>query len=141
MYKKIALIFCSFIFLPSCSITQNIQPSKMSNHNELCIIENPDVREGFLIEFSSTLDELGRSYKVVSEAAIPTDCNWTATYIGKWSWDLSLYMAYAEIKVFHNGSLDGEAQYDSTNGSATMSKFIEAAPKIRELVTALFSKS
>jgi hypothetical protein len=46
-------------------------------------------------------------------------------------------MSYAEIKIFHNRSLDGEAKYDSTRGGANMSKFIDAESKIRELLEEL----
>ena len=77
------------------------------------------------------------AYIVVDEASIPAECEWTATYLAKWSWDITIYMAYAEIKIFHNGNLDGEAVYDSTGGSGNMNKFIDAEPKIRELVNEL----
>lgn len=74
---------------------------------------------------------------MVTESSVPESCEWTSTYVARWSWDLALYMSYAEIKVFHKGSLDGEAKYDSTKGSANMGKFIDAEPKIRELVNQL----
>lgn len=74
---------------------------------------------------------------MVNETSVPESCEWTSTYVARWTWDLSLYMSYAEIKVFHKGSLDGEAKYDSTRGGANMNKFIDSEPKIRELVNQL----
>ena len=68
------------------------------------------------------------------------NCEWTLTYTARWTWDLALYMSYAEIKVFKNGKLDGEAMYDSTRGGANMSKFIDSEPKIRELVEELMQR-
>lgn len=136
MLRKLSII-ASFGFISACSITQNIEPAEITSGDELCIIENPDVREGFLREYTSALSSKGIPYIVVSEASVPESCEWTSTYIARWTWDLSLYMSYAEIKVFHKGSLDGEAKYDSTNGGANMSKFIDAEPKIRELVEQL----
>ena len=55
-------------------------------------------------------------------------------------WDIALYMAYAAIKVYHNGKLDGEAIYDSRSGGGNFSKFIDAEPKIRELVEQLMQE-
>ena len=136
MLKKVSAI-TSIIFLSACSITQNIEPAQISKGSELCIIENTDVREGFLKEYQSVLSSKGIPNRLVSENSVPESCEWTSTYIARWTWDLSLYMSYAEIKVFHNGSLDGEAKYDSTKGGANMSKFIDAEPKIRELVNEL----
>mgnify|MGYP003659419393 CR=1 FL=1 len=91
----------------------------------------------FLKEFKSTLSARGIQHRVVSERNVPESCEWTATYVAKWTWDLALYMSYAEIKIFHNGNLDGEAIYDSTRGGGNMGKFIDAEPKIQELVNEL----
>lgn len=138
MFKKISILGAALL-VSACSITQNIEPAQMSKGSELCIIENSDVREGFLKEFKSSLASKGIAHRVVSEASVPAECEWTSTYVARWTWDLSLYMSYAEIKVFHNGSLDGEAIYDSTRGGANMSKFIDAEPKIRELINELMT--
>lgn len=136
MYKKL-LLLTSVALMSACTITQNIEPAEISKGSELCIIENSDVRAGFLKEFRSVLSSKGINHKVVGEHSIPKDCQWTVTYLARWSWDLALYMSYAEIKVFHNGRLDGEAKYDSTRGGANMGKFIDAKSKIRELVNQL----
>ncbi|WP_299981874.1 Sbal_3080 family lipoprotein [uncultured Pseudoteredinibacter sp.] len=136
MLRKLSLLACMGL-VSACSITQNIEPAEISQGAELCIIENPDVREGFLKEYKSVLSSRGIPFKVVSETSVPETCEWTSTYVARWTWDLSLYMSYAEIKIFNKGSLDGEAIYDSTRGGANMSKFIDAEPKIRELVNQL----
>jgi len=47
-------------------------------------------------------------------------------------------MKYAEIKVYRNAALAGEAIYDATWGGGRLDKFINAEKKIRELVEALF---
>ncbi len=136
MFKQLSVLAAATL-LSACSITQNVEPAQITKGSELCIIENTEVREGFLKEFRSSLSSKGIPHRVVSETSVPESCEWTSTYVARWSWDMSLYMSYAEIKVFHNGSLDGEAVYDSTSGSANMSKFIDAEPKIRELVNEL----
>ena len=136
MYKKL-LILLSAAVVSACSITQNIQSVEMSRGSEICIIENTGVRKGFLEEFKSVLSSKGIAYQVVSEGSVPASCEWTSTYMANWTWDLALYMSYAEIKVFHNGNLEGVAKYDSTRGGANLSKFIDAETKIQELVNEL----
>lgn len=137
MFKKVFLIAASLSVLSACTITQEIEPAELEQDVNVCIIENPKVREGFLEELTSVLTAKGISHTVVNESSIPEECKWTATYTARWSWDMSLYMAYAEIKVFHNGNLDGKAIYDSTGGSGNMNKFIRADEKIKELVNEL----
>jgi hypothetical protein len=62
----------------------------------------------------------------------------TSTYTANWRWDLALYMAFAEIIVYAEGTKVGSAVYDSLHGGANMNKFINAEAKIRELVDELF---
>lgn len=123
--------------ISACSIKQTIEPAEISKGSELCIIDNPAVRAGFLKEFKSVLSNKSIAYKVVSESSVPEDCEWTATYTANWTWDLAMYMSYAEIKIFHDGSLDGEAIYDSRRGVGNMDKFIDAETKIQELLNEL----
>lgn len=135
--KQIYFLLVVSFLLSACSIKQTIEPAELIKGHELCIIENHRVRDGFLIEFKSALSVKLIPFKVVSGRAIPSSCEWTATYTARWSWDFTIYMSYAEIKIFHNGNLDGEAIYDSTHGGLTFGKFIDAEPKIRELVNKL----
>jgi hypothetical protein len=46
-------------------------------------------------------------------------------------------MSYARLQIFKQGAAAGDAVYDSTRGGGNFSKFIDAEPKIRELVTQL----
>jgi len=139
MKIKVFLLFLIAVFTTSCAISQSVEPSAVAEDAVLCIIEDTDVREGFLEELTKILDEKKINYKVVDKQGA-LDCEWTMTYLGRWTWDLSLYMSYAEIKVFHNGQLDGQAVYDSTKGGFNLNKFIDAEPKIRELVEELMQK-
>jgi hypothetical protein len=136
MFKKSLMLLC-VLSASACTITQNIEPAELTKGSEICIIENTAVKADFLKEFTSALSSKSIAHRVVTPDSVPESCEWTATYLAKWSWDLRSYMAYAEIKVFHNGSLDGKAVYDSTGGSANSKKFIDTEPKIRELVNQL----
>ena len=69
----------------------------------------------------------------------PADaCTLSSTYIARWSWDVTIYLAYASIEVYRDGDLAGRALYDSRGGRVNPGKFIDAEPKIRELVSELF---
>jgi hypothetical protein len=74
----------------------------------------------------------------VPAGASVNDCATVSTYIGRWSWDLTIYMSYARILVFHDSNQSGEAVYDATKGGGRLDKFVDAEPKIRELVEQLF---
>lgn len=139
MNKRLCLFLSILALTTSCAINQSVEPSDVEEDAVICIIEDADVREGFLEELTKVLDEKNVNYRVVDKQTA-LECEWTMTYLGRWTWDLSLYMSYAEIKVFHNGQLDGEAVYDSTQGGFNLNKFIDAEPKIRELVEELMQK-
>jgi len=123
----------------ACSITQRVTPLAPIEPTQICIVENPDVRSGFLAEYKRVLEERGYTTRVLPWSATAADCELTTTYVASWSWDVALYMSYAEIKVFRDGELAGEALYDARGGGMRLDKFIDAETKIRELVQELFS--
>lgn len=135
---KTLLAVSAVTLLSACTIVQTVEPTDLPPGDELCIIENTDVREGFLKEVKAVLGEMDIRYRVTDAAAAQEQCEWTMTYTGNWSWDLALYMSYAQIRVYRNGLLDGEAIYDASGGSGSLGKFIDAETKIRELMDELF---
>lgn len=135
--KGVIFIGAVAIALSGCAIKQQVERAELSDDAMLCVIENKEVREGFLPELQSVLHEKGVKHSVVDAGYARSHCEWTLTYVARWSWDLTIYMSYAEINVFKDGALDGRAVYDSTGGGMNFSKFIDAEPKIRELVDEL----
>lgn len=135
--KKVLIVFAALMMTTACSIKQRVDPVQVGRSDEVCIQKNPDVREGFLAEVEKVLTEKQIKYRVLEQLDAAQQCEWTATYTANWAWDLALYMVYAEIKVFHQGRLDGEAIYDARMGGANMNKFIDSEPKIRELIEEL----
>jgi hypothetical protein len=140
MNRRLALVIMAMV-LSGCAIKQQVERAELSSDAMLCVIENKEVREGFLPELQKVLQEKGIKHSVVDAGYAQQHCEWTLTYIARWSWDLTIYMSYAEINVFKGGVLDGRAVYDSTGGSMNFSKFIDAEPKIRELVEQLIQSS
>jgi hypothetical protein len=136
MWKMVWLVLA--VLLQGCAITQTVKPFKDSGIEEVCIIENPSVRYGFLAAYKHALEENGYKTKILRPMAAVDECAVTTTYTANWLWDLALYMAYAEIRVYHRGQLSGEALYDSKRGGGNPGKFINAESKVRELAQALF---
>lgn len=122
-----------------CAITQNVKPINGLASNEVCIVVNPAVRhQGFLATYQQVLTEKGYSVRQLPAGTPLNACTVTSTYTANWRWDLALYMAYADIKVYNNGVQSGQATYDALRGGFNMSKFIKGENKVVELVNQLF---
>ena len=132
-----ALLACG-LASSACTISQNVQPIDRTGIKKVCIIEDRSVRETFLPEYRKALTEIGFTSEVLPPDSPVSQCEVTSTYLAKWSWDLTIYMSYCELKVFRDGELAGQATYDSTKGSGNLGKFIDSEPKIRELVRNLY---
>lgn len=138
LLMSILIVSC----LSACSITQEVDPTGLTKTADLCIAKNDAVKEGFLQAYRETLQDKGFTSRLIEDQVNPPeDCEWTSSYTANWSWDLSAYMSYAEIKIYHNGELDGTAIYDSRKGSGNMGKFINAADKVKELVNQLLGET
>ena len=135
---KYLLTVASVTMVSACAIHQKVTPVSNANGKSVCIIENKSVKDGFLSTYRRTLEAKGYSVKLLDPSASLNQCPMTSTYNASWRWDLALYMSLAEIKVYSDGKIVGEAKYDSTRGGGNMGKFINAEGKINELVTQLY---
>lgn len=129
------------LLLTGCSIKQTVSPVAQAGSSEICLIEKPDVRDSFVQELSSALRKKGFEVRTLTRPATLRSCPMTATYNAHWRWDLALYMAFAEIRVYSDGQPAGHAVYDSMRGGANLGKFISAERKIHELVDSLFPQT
>lgn len=136
--RKTLLTLGMIVPVSGCAISQTVDPFIADSDYEVCIIKDADVREGFLREYRRTLNLVGVKNRTLAGGASIQDCPVTSTYTARWSWDLTIYMAYAEIIVYENGNLAGFAIYDSRKGAMRLDKWKDAEPKIRELVEELF---
>lgn len=137
--KKLGVAAVAALALSGCAIHQNVTPVQVRvEDRQICVIDNPSVRKGFSDGYKRALESKGYVVRTLPQVAAITDCAVTSTYNATWRWDLALYMAYAEIRVFSAGKQVGEAKYDATHGSGSMNKFIDADKKVVELVNSLF---
>ena len=135
---KHRLVVLLAVVATGCSITQKVTPVGDLGNRAVCIIEDPAVRSGFLEEYKQTLVAKGYSITMLPNGSGRDACEVTTTYLARWSWDMALYMSFAEIKVYKHGALAGEALYDSRSGGGRLDKFVNGGAKIRELVEQLF---
>ncbi|MDB5957467.1 Sbal_3080 family lipoprotein [Ramlibacter sp.] len=136
--KVLGASLCAVSVLAGCAIQQTIKPVGQVEGREICVIHNPAVRAGFMEAYQRSLATKGYTVRQLPPSSAITDCPVTSTYTANWRWDLAMYMAYAEIKVYSKGRPIGEAKYDALRGGANMNKFIAADHKIDELVNQLF---
>jgi hypothetical protein len=132
-----------FLLLTGCgTIQQEVKPVALSGSapREICLIENPAVRQNFLPIYKDALSQKGFTVRMLPPGASEGECPLTSTYQASWRWDLALYLAYCDLKVFRDGHLEGEAQYDSMGAMLNTSKFIDATKKIQELTDQLFPR-
>jgi hypothetical protein len=136
--NKSLVLFSVALVISGCAIRQSVTPVGLFEGKQVCIVDNPKVRRGFLEAFKQALVDKGYEVRVLDTSSPLNSCSITATYTANWQWDVAVYMAYAAISVFHNGKTVGEAIYDTRGGDANMGKFIKAEEKVRELVKQLF---
>jgi len=140
---RLTAIIAGFFALSGC-ISQTIDPVKINSTSapEICMIANKKgVRQRFTDTYRAALQEKGFTVKQLPPASNPSDCHLSTQYIARWTWDLALYMSYAEIKVYEDGRMIGKALYDARKAGLALTKFIIAEDKIRELANELFPQN
>lgn len=139
--KRLLSCLLAAALLAGCAIHQTVKPVAKIDTREICLVERPEVRATFAEELRGALAAKGFEVRMLPPSSSTRSCPLTATYTANWRWDLALYMAYAEVRVFADGRPAGEAIYDSTRGGGNLGKFIDAKQKVRELVNQLFPET
>lgn len=105
----------------------------------ICIIDNPQTREGFRTAMENWLTQERIPYKILPMNSDAGDCDWALSYYGLWSWDMAIFLSNAEITAYHGGKEVGKeklivGQWDSY-------KFEDGEARIHKLMDMLFSKT
>lgn len=138
MLKIKIITIISVLMLTGCSIKQSVNPVDAAGYDSICFVEDSSVRQEFGNAYKRALSEKGFYVQVVSSGTRYSSCPLLTTYYARWSWDVALYLSFAELKVYRDGTLIGDATYDSRRGAGRLDKFIDAENKLRELVNQLF---
>lgn len=137
---KIGLVALgAVVVLAGCAgAQQQINPVAKLSVKQMCIVQNPQVSQaGFLDALQLAMRHKGFDVQMVSPGAGTAACPQVVQYTANYRWDLALYLAYAEIKVYDQQKEVGLARYDAMR-VAGPSKFIKGEEKVRELVGQLF---
>ena len=128
------------VAISGCSIKQNVTPATLSAElaPEICMIPALNLRAGFTSAYQASLVDKGFRTRLMAPGSSPERCALATTFIGRWGWDLALYMKYADIRVYERGRQVGQAEYDARWGGGRLDKFISAENKIAELTDQLF---
>ena len=128
------------LVIAGCAIQQNVEPVSVTS-GEICIIENPDVRENFLVIYRRELEKKGYQTRVVPATSTLYECPQISRYTANWRWDFLYYLAFVDISVYEDGKRVGHVVYDSLQGDANLAKFVHGESKIVELVNQLFPQT
>ncbi|MGV3726111.1 Sbal_3080 family lipoprotein [Hydrogenophaga sp.] len=128
--------------LSGCAITQQVSPVSLSQPSQdLCVVRNSEVvQDGFHDVYVKVLERKGFRVNSLPDKAAVSTCPLLSTYEAIYRWDMAIYLARADLRVFSDGKQVGQAVYDSLSGGANMSKFIRTEPKLTELVDQLFAQ-
>jgi hypothetical protein len=136
-------LFVAALFaLSGCSITQNVTPSAIDQRaQELCLVRNSEVvQDGFHDVYARVLEKKGFKVRWLPDKAAVTSCPLVATYEVLYRWDMAIYLARADLRIYADGKEAGRAVYDSLSGGANMNKFVRTEAKLTELIDQLFPK-
>lgn len=106
---------------------------------KICIIESPQVRQGFIQAIQSWLTKEGIAYQVLPANSDIEECEWALRYYGLWSWDLALFLSNAEITAYHNGKQVGQEKL--IVGQWDANKFEKGEIRIHKMMDMLYSKA
>jgi hypothetical protein len=116
-----------------CSITTRVDPVPEGVIPSLCVRENEAL---WSKQFLPTLrEQLGRHgiETTVYQGDRPPGCRYHLEYEAQWKWDLAVYLAYADVRLYDDGVLVGRGTYDA-RGSGRLDKFGRGDERLARLL-------
>ncbi|GAB1263028.1 Sbal_3080 family lipoprotein [Aurantivibrio plasticivorans] len=106
---------------------------------EVVVIDDVATKEGFLKTIEAWLTENNYTYQVDPDGSTHDLQKLTIEYVGKWNWDMAVYLSEAKIEAFHQGQRVAEVEYKAPN-SLNTNKFSNAEERVRYMLEVLFGK-
>ena len=130
---KIIITVITLMLVSSCT---SLKANKASNINnaEICVINNLSVKSAFTDAYVRQIMSNGYKAKLVNERDA-SGCSVTSTYTAKYGFHWGVYLAVANLKIFKNGELIGDATYKAPYMS--MAKHGRVENKIDAIVNEL----
>jgi hypothetical protein len=130
------------LLLFGCTIIHTANPVSIQkiDSKEICVIGGTYGDAKFLPAYKKALEKKGFLVNTLSAGSDVTACPLSSTYLSSWSWDFVSYMSYAEIFVYRNGILVGNALYKAPccGWSLTFKIYEKTDEKIAKMVDQLF---
>ena len=140
MNVKSIAVTAAAALVAGCAITQSVKPVAATGITSICVKNNPQVMMAdFPKELRSQVE--ARGIKTSSfDGNKPAGCRHHMEYTANWRWDMAMYLAFADLRVYEDGLLVGQATYDALGGGANFGKFGKTSEKLQPLVEQLFAK-
>jgi len=145
------------LLITGCSIKQDFGKFHEPLPHQLCIVEHKEVKKGVLDALQTGFANHSVQTKVVKGNYTLSGSRWfpqwspeevnhcdaLCFYVANWTWDITIYMHFANIWITTN---DGKkriayAKYDASMGGMRLDKFINANDKILQMVDSMFTKT
>jgi hypothetical protein len=130
------------LLLFGCTVKYSANPISIQkiDRKEICVIEETEAERYFSQLYKKALEEKGFSVKILSYGSDVAACPLSSTYRSVWSWDFVTYISNAQIFVFRNGVLAGNALYEAPccGTSLTFKIYEKTEHKIAKMVDQLF---
>jgi hypothetical protein len=122
--------------LSGCVRLNATKADKLSG-NEICIVNNPEVRAVFRDAYERAIRAKGYQTRIVEKIS---DCPITTTYTAVYRYDWGMYLSISNLTIYENGVLVGEARYKAPRASP-ITKHGRVENKIKEMVDELLPKN
>jgi hypothetical protein len=122
------------VLAAGCTITTHVEPVPERVIPSVCVQENGAV---WSKEFLPTLrEQLGRHgiETTVFQGERPPGCRYHLEYEAQWKWDMAVYLAFTDIRLYEDGVLIGRGTYDARGGSGRLDKFGRGDEKLARLL-------
>jgi hypothetical protein len=127
----------TLLLISGCTITTNIEPVPPGSLSAICIKENTAVwSKEFLPALRQRFEKRGIKTSVYT-GELPDGCDNRLEYDANWSWDLAVYLVYADIRVYDGDRIIGRATFDARGGGGRMDKFGTTEGRLDELIDQL----
>jgi hypothetical protein len=134
--KKFILMAMVTLWLSGCTSIK-INPVAGINTDEIiCIIKNPGVNQNFVEAYKASIESVG--YQATIKESDDGSCVVTSNYSAHYGMHWGMYLASADLKIFKNKTLVGQAIYNAPRSDFT--KHGRITKKIDTLVLSLFPR-
>ncbi len=138
--KKMLLGIVSLAVLSGCAGPQYTGSAiSKQDFTEIVIVNDAKTRKGFRDTMESWLNEHDYKFEVVAEDSEHDSTQLTLEFLGRWSWDLAMYISEAYIEAFNEGQQVGKVEYRAPNTLNT-NKFGNAEERIGYMMDILFGE-